>query len=124
MIGSANDNVPGGHPALVMETMRGYTAFFTDNDTREHGTVFVDPVTNKSYVAGFSMPESVFRTNHGYDKKIRSQMFLPGIPEDYHSMIRYKLLKDTFNGFKSNETQIGFEEAVYLAAVSGDKGSK
>lgn len=34
MIASASDNTPAGHPALAMETMRSYTAYFYDNDPR------------------------------------------------------------------------------------------
>lgn len=33
MIGSAKD-VYSGHPAMAIETMRDYSAFFYDNDTR------------------------------------------------------------------------------------------
>jgi hypothetical protein len=47
MIASANDNVPSGHPAVALETMRGYTAYFYDNDPRENGTKFIDPKTKK-----------------------------------------------------------------------------
>lgn len=34
MIASAKDNVPSGHPAVALETMRAYTAYFYDNDAR------------------------------------------------------------------------------------------
>lgn len=34
MIASASDNVPSGHPAVALETMRAYTAYFYDNDSR------------------------------------------------------------------------------------------
>lgn len=82
--------------------MRGYTAFFHDNDIRENGTVFTDPETNKKYVAGYSMPEAVFRTNHAYDPTITSHMRMAAIPEDYHSILRYKVLKNGFNDYKDN----------------------
>ena len=65
MIGSAIDK-----KAVVLETMRGYTAMFHDNDLRENRTIFTDKKDNK-YVGGFSMPETVFRTNHAYDPIIR-----------------------------------------------------
>ena len=44
MISSAPD-VYSGQPAVAMETMRGYTAFFRDNDARENHTMFFDPKT-------------------------------------------------------------------------------
>lgn len=34
MIASAADNIPFGYPAMAMETMRAYTAYFYDNDPR------------------------------------------------------------------------------------------
>ena len=55
MIASASD-LNSGRPAIVLETMRGYTAFIYDNDSRENGTIFHDPKTGKSYRAGYSMP--------------------------------------------------------------------
>ena len=70
MISSAAD-VSSGQPAIAMETMRGYTAFFRDNDARENNTIFVDPKTHKKYEAGHSMKDAVFRTNHAYDPTIR-----------------------------------------------------
>ena len=45
MVASSVDNTNGEAPAFVIETMRGYSAFFKDNDPREDGTVFVDPKT-------------------------------------------------------------------------------
>lgn len=70
MVASSSDNIPFGYPAIAMETMRGYTAYFHDNDPRENGTQFYDPKTKKEYTAGFSMPDALFRTNHAYDPTI------------------------------------------------------
>ena len=55
MIASASD-LSSKKPAVVMETMRNYTAYFYDNDQRENGTIFTDPKTGKNYTAGYSMP--------------------------------------------------------------------
>ncbi len=76
MIASGNV-VDEQSPALVMETMAGYTAFFKDHDKREDQTKFVDPKTNKTYIAGYSMDQAVFRTNHGYDPTIRKNLVEP-----------------------------------------------
>jgi predicted choloylglycine hydrolase len=38
MITSGRDNIEGKYPAIVMETMRGYTAYFYEHDKREDGT--------------------------------------------------------------------------------------
>lgn len=74
--------------------MAGYTAFFRDHDKREDGTTFVDPKTKKKYVAGFSMPDVAYRTNHGYDPTIRSHMIEPTPEEHSSTMLRYFLLRD------------------------------
>jgi hypothetical protein len=97
MVTSAKDNIQGRYPAVVMETMRGYTAYFYDHDRREDGTEFVDPKTKQKYRAGYSMPDALFRTNHAYDKTIRKHMKFPEISEDGNTMFRYFIMK---NGFK------------------------
>ena len=66
MVTSAADLV-AREPAFLVETMRDYTAWFVDHDSREDGTIFVDPHTNEKYVGGYSMDDVIFRTNHGYD---------------------------------------------------------
>ena len=91
MISSASD-VESGQPAVAMETMRGYTAYFRDNDPRENHTIFTDPKTHKKYEAGHSMKDAVFRTNHAYDPTIVEHMRNNQLPENDDSMIRYLLL--------------------------------
>jgi hypothetical protein len=110
-------------PALAMETMAGYTAYFRDHDVREDKTTFIDPKTNKSYIAGHSMPEALFRTNHGYDPVIRKHLVepMPGIKSD--TMIRYFLLKDGFDWYAQNR-KITAEDALNMTAILGDKGSE
>ena len=108
MIASASD-VPSGHPAVALETMRNYTAFIYDNDPRENGTMFHDPKTNKEYRAGYSMPEALFRTNHAYDPTINKFKKNAEIEENDDSMIRYRILKDGFNWYKNEGIQMGEE---------------
>ena len=123
MIASAND-LKSGKPAVALETMRNYTAFFFDNDKRENGTMFKDPRTNKTYQAGFSMPEALFRTNHAYDPTINKFRRDPLIAENDDSMIRYKILKDGFNWYKNEGIEMGEEQSLNLTAILGDKGSE
>lgn len=47
MIASAADVPSGRAPVFVVETMRGYNAYFADLDKREDGVNFTDPKTNK-----------------------------------------------------------------------------
>ena len=70
MVASAADLVTGNPPIFVVQTMRGYTAWFVDDDKRQKNVNFTDPTTKKSFKAGFAMKDAVFRTNHAYDPKI------------------------------------------------------
>ncbi len=70
MIASAADVATGAAPVFVVETMRGYNAFYQDLDPREDGINFTDPKTKKSFRAGYAMKDAVFRTNHAYDPEI------------------------------------------------------
>jgi hypothetical protein len=97
MVASSQDR-----SAVALETNGRHTAVFRDHDRREDGTVFVDRKTNQSFVAGFSMQDALWRTNHAYDPDIRREnTHLPGSPRD-DSMIRYLLLKDEFSKYSHN----------------------
>lgn len=86
--------------------MRGYSAYFHDYDPRENGTIFKDPHTNKTFEAGFSMLEAVFRTNHGYDPIILDHL-RSKLEEQDDSMIRYRILKNGFNWYQQNGIKMG-----------------
>jgi hypothetical protein len=60
------------------------------------------------FVAGYSMPETVFRTNHAYDPIIRKHSRNRIMNQDDDSMIRYKILKDSFHYYENNGVKIGF----------------
>ena len=122
MIASASD-VSSGHPAVALETMRNYTAFMYDYDPRENGTIFHDPKTKKDYVAGYSMPEALFRTNHAYDPTIVKFKKHGELEYNDDSMIRYRILKNGFNWYKDEGIKMGEEQSLNLTAILGDKGS-
>lgn len=104
MIASASDLVTD-HPALVMETMRNYTAWYVDDDERERGTIFVDPLTKEKFRAGFAMKQAVFRTNHGYDPKINwYRTKLPG--SNSSTVKRYLTLKGGIEYYESISAKI------------------
>lgn len=123
MISSASD-LSSGHPAIAMETMRAYTAFFQDGDSRENGTIFIDPKTNQKYVAGHSMKEAIFRTNHAYDPTIVKNLRTPRLSIHSDTMIRYQLLSKSFQQYEEQGVKMGPEESLNLTAVLGDKGSE
>ena len=98
MVASAADINNGDAPVFVVETMRGYNAFFKDKDPREDGTIFVDPKTKQKSRAGYAMKDAVFRTNHNYDTTIsKFRTSLPTVGDS--SIYRYKIIKDTINNY-------------------------
>jgi hypothetical protein len=80
MVASAADVVTNEAPVFVVETMRDYTAWFTDKDSREDGVNFTDPSTKKPFRAGYAMKDAVFRTNHAYDPTINK--FRTKLPQE------------------------------------------
>jgi hypothetical protein len=95
MIASAAD-VAAGTPIFVVETMRGYNAWYADLDKRENAVNFTDPKTKESFRAGYAMKDAVFRTNHAYDPTINT--FRTSLPSKTDSTIRrYFVLKDSLS---------------------------
>jgi hypothetical protein len=127
MVGSAADaealrnGDASAHPALVMETMAGYTAFFGSMDAREQAATYFDNTTKKTEQIGFPLPEAVWRTNHGYDPVIRSHFEWSQAPSSW-SMERYEILHQSFLDLEAAGTKIGLAQAVNITAVVGDKG--
>ena len=121
MVASSADLHSGSAPVFVIETMRGYNAFFKDNDPREDGTVFVDPKTKEKFRAGFAMKDAVFRTNHNYDKTITKFRTTLLTAKD-NSLYRYKIMKDTLNKYEGRSAKIGELEALNITANVADKG--
>ena len=63
MIASAVDiSEKNPHPAVAVETMAGYTAYFYENDTRETALTYKDPDTGVITVLGAPLPDAVWRT--------------------------------------------------------------
>lgn len=110
-IGSAADNA-----MLIMETEAGYTAFFRDNDPREANAV-VDGVHT-----GFPLVDAVWRTNHGYDPKIRSDFLWSQGPTS-NTQNRYMIIHDALVDYATRNVPIGALEAVNITAVVGQKGA-
>lgn len=67
MITSASDVHTSGvsHPAVAIETMAGYSAYFLDDDPREAGAKLEDYETGEYVRFGFPLPGVLWRTNHG-----------------------------------------------------------
>lgn len=131
MVGSAQDAaalLDGGptaaasaQPAVIMETMAGYTAFFGSMDPREASATYYDNATKTSVPIGFPLPEAVWRTNHGYDPTIRAHFEWSQAPSSW-SMERYAILHQSFLDLTAAGRLIGLAQAVNLTAVVGDKG--
>ena len=102
MIASAADVPTGQTPVFVVETMRGYNAFFKDKDPREDGVKFIDPKTKHSYQAGFAIKDAVYRTNHAYDPTI-NKFRAEQTSENDSTMHRYMVLKDSVAFYQSGQ---------------------
>lgn len=113
MIGSANDQ-----QSVCMETMSGYTATFGPMDPREDGAL--DPQTGEVY--GYTLPEAVYRTNHGYDPVTQENYQWYGYHAYEDSKRRYKAIHDAFVGYETDGVKIGAPEAVVVTSTVGIKG--
>jgi len=116
MIGSGADA-----KSMVEETMSGYTAYFLDDDPREAAATFNQSGTLVQL--GFPLKEAVYRTNHGYDPKIRENYEWNQSPSSW-SMTRYMMFYNGFNYYSDAGIQLGELEAVNMTAIVGDKSSQ
>eukprot|EP01132_Coremiostelium_polycephalum_P004340 gene4340-5432_t len=121
MLSSANEASTNPHPALALETMKGYTAFFTDNDPNEL-YIYTDPKTKLKTQMGYPLPEAVYRTNHGYDSIIRANQYQLPTPTD-DSMIRYMLFPEIFNDYQNAGKLIGELESINITSILGAKSN-
>lgn len=55
---------------------------------------------------GSPLPQAVWRTNHGYDPKIRAKYEWSQAPSSW-SVVRYMILHDAFNYYNYSGKQIG-----------------
>lgn len=113
MIGSTNDN-----SAIVMETMKGYTAYFESMDNRELNAI--DPQTGEIY--GYPLSNALYRTNHGYDNVTKDNYQWYGYHAYENSKERYKTIYDYFVNYETNNIKIGAAEAVTVTSAIGIKG--
>jgi len=124
MIASANDAspVPGSisHPALALETMFNYTAYFQDDDPREQNAVYTSG--NTTVQIGFPLEEALWRTNHGYDPTIREHYEWSQSPTSW-SMERYMFAYEAFTSYEQLSVEITEVEAMNITSILGDKGS-
>ncbi|EFA81482.1 hypothetical protein PPL_05470 [Heterostelium album PN500] len=116
MLSSAFEANTVQHPAYALETMKGYTAYFPDNDPSE-----VYYYKDTGVQMGYPIPQAVYRTNHGYDQRIRQeQTFVPAPGDD--TMVRYFLFHDNFEYF-GQQNAIGDLAAVNITSILGDKNN-
>jgi len=125
MIASASDvkSLSGSHPAYALETMKGYTAYFQDNDPREAALFYTDPKTGKKTQMGWPLPNALWRTNHGYDPTIISKEIRQVHPNS-DSEIRYMILANAFREYERRGIKIDEEHAVNLTSILGDKNGE
>jgi len=115
MIGSASDV-----NALVMETMKDYTAYFYSDDPREATATYNNSGVEEQI--GFPLKEAVYRTNHPYDPIMRKYYWWPQYPSSW-SMTRYMFFYHGFNYYESAQIKMDYADAINMTAILGDKGT-
>lgn len=113
MIGSATDK-----RSRCMETQKDYTAYFDDMDSRENGAL--DPATGEVY--GYTLPNAVYRTNHGYDTVSQTNYQWYTYHAYTDSKRRYKTIYDSFSAYEASGVKIGVAEAVTVTSAIAIKG--
>lgn len=109
-IGSASDKM-----AVVMETMKGHTAVFSDNDPRETELYY------QGENIGAPRLEAVYRTNHGYDLYTVEHFLWNGTNSYNYSIQRYMLFPEILDDYATGDVLIGVQEAVNITAIVSDK---
>jgi hypothetical protein len=107
-IGSANDG-----SMVVLETMWHSTAVFKDMDPRESDSALDN---------GDPRPDSVWRTNHGYDPYTQEHYMWNNSGAYTDSQFRYNLVPPMLDNYEATNTLIGPEQMVNLTAILGGKG--
>lgn len=104
-VGSANDQ-----RFVTLETMKSNTAVFHADDGREH-----DYIVNGEDI-GQPRPETVYRTNHGYDSYTRAH-YIEGVGAFNNSIFRYELFPQLFDTYQLGKQLIGAAEAINITYV-------
>ena len=121
MITSSKD-AANGHGALALETIAGYSAYFLDDDPRESSALYYDESLQEDIPVGFPMEEALWRTNHGYDPKIRKNYAWKGTGALHWSMERYMFAYQAFTYYQNHNIEIDYNAAINITAILGDKG--
>lgn len=115
MFASATDK-----QAMAMETMKDYTAYFSDMDDRENGAI--DPATGDVY--GFPLKDALWRTNHGYDPVTQDNYQWYTYNAYKNSKDRYNVIHDHIEDYSLQSQLIGAAEAVRITSAVGMKGDE
>lgn len=106
-IGSAKDG-----RFVALETMHQNTAQFGPMDPREASN------------GGDPRPDSVWRTNHGFDPYTIEHFMWNGTKAYTDSLFRYSLVPPMLDSYEASGTAIGAAEMVNMTAILGGKGTK
>ena len=116
MVGSAADKA-----AVVLETHAGYSAHYSANDAQENASAIVDPVDG-TVVRGATLPDAVWRTNHGFAPETVANFMWNGTAAYKDSDSRYHLIHGALAAYEENSIAIGAEQIVAVTALVGQKG--
>jgi hypothetical protein len=114
---SANDKM-----CVLMETMAGYTAYFTDNDEREANAMY-NNTQGQIVHLGRPLPHATMRTNHGYDPTIRKTYNWKTTTHAFQDSVnRYFMLSEQVSMYEANNIPVGYMQAINTTSLLGHKG--
>lgn len=103
--------------AVCLETMKGNSAVFGDNDVREQAEYVVD-----GQQIGVPRKDAVYRTNHGYDSYTIEHYMWNNTGAFRDSIGRYMAFPEAFDGYEARKTSITHVEAINITSILGSKG--
>ena len=116
MVGSAADKA-----AVVLETHAGFSARFDANDPKENASAIVDP-KDGTVKRGATLPEAVWRTNHGFAPETVANFMWNGTIAYNDSDARYHLIHDALTAYEAAGTTISAQQIVDITSLVGQKG--
>jgi len=116
MVGSAADRA-----AVVLETHAGFAAPFHADDAGENASAIVDPVSGAT-IRGATLPEAVWRTNHGFAPQTVANYMWNGTHAYNDSNTRYHLIHGALAAYEAAGTKVGPQQIVDATSLVGQKG--
>ena len=107
---------------MVLETHAGFTAPFHANDPSENASAIPFDTASGRVVRGATLPEALWRTNHGFAPQTVASFMWNGTAAYNDSDYRYHLIHDAVAGYAAAGTQMDAQQIVDVTSLVGQKG--